>query len=350
MPDGTVDMQPAIAQASATTTKKPTLKVVFDHLDLDTLLCLWALIFKMSKRYHVVPVLVNSGEHLPPEETEDCDVVYVDMGGGPCDHHGKKLENTSSFVLVAEKYGFVRDPGMSVLLDLSRRVDNAREVPWDSIAHTINGLVRDREFKDPTTGEPDYGTILALASKLFEINYRQTFGRHQTQRDYQKCGAVTELLANGLKVVWVPKPRFRAVAFELDNADVVLWHSPVDPADPTGPQMIQIGAHRDRFIDLTEIVAALRRGEIRSRELGTGMGDAALERIVARYNRLDMVGTHPDVEGWYLHDSLTLILCGSERHPLKEGEATTMPLAHIFAALCHQLSLSGHKTEKAAAA
>ena len=349
MPDGTVDMQPAIAQASATSAKKPTLKVVFDHLDLDTLLCLWALIFKMSKRYNVVPILVDSGERLRPEETEVCDVVYVDMGGGPCDHHGKGLVNTSSFVLVAEQFGFVSDPGMSVLLDLSRRVDNAQEVGWDSIAFAVTNTLHNPWFRHVDSDELDVTKILEFVSILFDGVYKQTFARHKAKKDYDKGGVTRVVLENGVVVVLIPKPSLRDEAFRR-GADVAMWYSHI-PGDPSGAFTVQIAVNRaNKTIDLTAVAEMLRKCEIRSRRFGEGLGDAALDRIIEQFVGLDMVETHPQVPGWYLHDSLRLILCGSKKHPLKEGDTTTMPLAHIFAVLCHQLSLSGQKTEEAAAA
>jgi hypothetical protein len=55
-----------------------------------------------------------------------------------------------------------------------------------------------------------------------------------------------------------------------------------------------------------------------------------------------MVGIHPQVPGWYLHDPLDgchkLIVCGTKKHPLPEGHATRMSRNHIFAVMCTEVA------------
>ena len=314
------------------TPKHKLLKVVFDHLDFDSMLAAWG-IRKKRGVSNVILAKVPSGERLPADEAEGFDVEYVDMGGGDCDHHGKGLINSSSFVLAAEKYGFDKDAGMQVLLELSRRFDNAQEIPWDSIAHSVNGLRFHPWFRDPESREIDETKVMEFVFILFDNCYAQTLSRHKTAMEYSKVVQVKRL-DNGLWAALLPEPRFRGEAFHR-GVDVLVWTSPVDRKKPDGAFTVQIAVSRKSAVDLAPIVAKLRQVEMNTR---------GVKAVLAK---LDMVGVHPQVPGWFLLDPQLqdgklvhkFVACGTEKHPLPEGHHTKIGRNHIFAVTCSELSM-----------
>lgn len=329
---GAIPSDTATAAPQQKPAQKPK-KVAFDHLDFDSMVTAWALSKKLGKS-QVHFTLLESGYRLSPEAEEGFDVIYVDMGGGDCDHHGKGLKDSSSLVLAAKKYGFYTDPGMQMLIQLSIDVDNAKRVPWDSVAHLVNGLRFNPSFRDPQSGELDTGRVLEYVFVAFDNYYAQALSRHKSAREYDKhCKPV--VLENGLTVLLAPKPKYRGEAFDNRGVDVVMWTSPVNPEKPDDEFMVQIGVNNRKpncNVDLAPVIATLRKVEMLQRG------------VKAELSKLDMVGIHQQVPSWYLHDAQDgchkLIACGTEKHPLKgkEDEATRMSRNHIFGILCAELS------------
>lgn len=295
---------------------EPPYIAVIDHIDFDSLLSAWTLYYLIAKGNCTLKVL-NSGEKLPDDEARGNIVEYLDCGGGDCDHHGKGLERTSSFELLCKKYRLLDDPGLSVLLELSKKIDNAEEVHWDSIAWSVNGLEHNKDFKDPDSGDVDYGRIFEFASVIFDQNYRQTRNRYTAAKEYDECLAKKLIevrsLPNGRVVALLHgKPRLRNEAFKR-GADVVLFTEPVDRKKPFGDFHVQIAVNRNCAIDLAPLMADIRREEVNKRH-----GKRAHTLPLAK---LDMSGTHPQVPGWYgLHK---LIVCGTHKHPLTNPEDRT---------------------------
>lgn len=303
---------------------------VIDHIDFDSLLTVWGLRYLVANGNCTLK-MVNSGERLPEDEEAGYVVEYLDCSGGDCDHHGKNLERTSSFELLCKKYGLLDDLGLSVLLELSKKVDNAEEVPWDSIAWSINGLEHNRDFKDPDTKEIDYGRIFEFASVVFDQNYRQTKNRFDATQEYELLVAKklidVRTLPNGRTIVFLDnKPRLRNETFKR-GADVVVFTEPVDRKKPFGNFHVQIAVNRDNNIDLAPLMVSIRREEL-NRRLGK-------KANLTSFAKLDMSGKHPQVPGWFMldpqHGLHKLIVCGTHKHPLKDrDERTTLSKGAIL--------------------
>lgn len=303
------------------------LKVVFDHLDTDSMLCAWVFCRHIARRKKVTchPTMVDSGTKLSDEEAADFEVEYVDMGGGDCDHHGKGLVYTSSFDLVLKKYGFADDPGMQVLLEMSKKADNAVEIPWDSMHHIVTGALYDQNFR--ANDGPDVSRILDFAFVCFDICYRQAQYREKTKNEY--LGSVNEeILTNGLKIALLENGgKFRGYAFER-GVDLVIATEQANKKDRSEGIMVQIMVNRKSKLNLAPLAAHLRYAEMANR----GMQ--------AKFAKLDMVGMHPQVPGWYLHDpqpepengqmTHKLLVCGTRKHPGTKETRTVLTPKHIL--------------------
>ena len=313
--------------------------VVMDHIDFDSLLAAWSIARKGPRNVECEIVFVESGQRLEPEEAAAyVTIEYVDMGGGELDHNGKNMGFTSSFALVCEKYGLAQDPGMQVLLELSKKADNAVEIPWDSIYYHINASLYDRDFKKPGTNEIDRKKVVDYAFTSFDLNYRSTGARARSEREYEafkKDGGI-ETLQNGLTIaVLVGKPHLRGPVFQ-DGVDFAVWTVPADKKKPEAGYYVQMAVGRKTNLDLAPLVALLRHYEL----------DIRGNKRVSLLNG-DCVGKHVLVPGWFLMDPQNglhkLIVGGPRKHGLPLAERTKLSKPYLFGLLRMELAVMSYE-------
>lgn len=283
----------------------------------DALLCLWFMLKFVVKKNEYSISFVRAGERLAKDEEEafmadDCEIVYLDTGGGECDQHGKKLERSSSFELTCQKYKRQNEPGLQVMLELSRKSDNVEEIDPTSIHYQIRGLPS--QFRDKETREVDWQKVIDFAFIMFDIQYRRDTIVETNRRTYLRRGTPPVELKSGIKLaVLINHPEWRDAAYEA-GADVVLWTVQANRHDKDSGLNVGIQKHRkaQAKVNLKPVIAHLREAEMHKR------------RVKASFTKMDCDGMHPQVPGWFLHDSENLILCGSDTMPLMAEEFTTL--------------------------
>ncbi len=289
--------------------------VTHNRPDTDALACMWgAVSFIVKDGDDYVLTTTRAGERLPPEEEEGFDVLYMDTGGGDLDQHGMELARASSFQLLAQKYGFDKEPGIIPILELTLAADNIEEMPWTSAHYVLKGLQHHFWKKDEGT---DWARVFDTASIILDVLYGQALGRYEAKKAFDKAlhedNVQITNLPNGLKVIDVGfRPRLRGEAFER-GADVVVWMAPKGP----GVFYPGIQVHRHSDIKLGKVVSEIRRAEAEKRKVSSrGMDLFSFSPI-------------PELGGWFYHDSGKLVACGTQTHELTEEERTTLSRGKI---------------------
>lgn len=252
---------------------------------------------------------VSAGTARPGSE-KDPTVLHVDTGGGEFDQHGKSLARTCSAALLAAKLGLTNDPGLKTLLEWVTAVDNAEKLPPTHIHFITVGLHR----QSSCFGENNQVDWMKVKERIYEIfdMIHDQDTRRQRSRDQLPRNSSWKRLSSGVSVCSIfGRPDLRDAAFER-GADVVIWTSRNGKGFYVG-----IAVGRDSNVRLTGVVALIRYMEAKKRGLNLRVED------------LGYLNQAEPVRGWFLHDSLKLILCGSPKASLADDEYTQLTPAEI---------------------
>lgn len=276
--------------------------------DTDAFCCLWA-----ARRF-IVPedaecriVFIESSTRLDPEDEIGHEVIYMDVGGGPCDQHGKQLKRESSFGLLIEHYGLAKDEALEwclkPILEMTRATDNAERVHPMSVHNIFKGLRNFIREGDET----DWSGVCDAAFMMLDILYEQQRGRLKSFMKYEKVGRPRRL-RNGIVLSDLARePGLREAAWNT-GVDVVIW-------TPYRGRRLEVGiavGRGSRAVVLDAVVRNLRLLEARKRGINTDGQDLAT------------IGTLDSLPTWFYHDSRKLILAGSRSHRLQGDEFTQL--------------------------
>jgi hypothetical protein len=296
--------------------------VVHEHPDTDAYVCAWAADKFIAKNDPCSLAFVRSGEQLPADEADGYRVLHMDTGFGVLDQHGKSLERASSFELLCEFYELTDDPGLEAILEMTRATDNVEKVPLTSVHYLLKGL--HYHFCDRKTREVDWQACMDEAFTVLDILYGQARARRTSADDFARLNKL-ESFNNGIKFANLGgQARLREAAYNA-GADVVLWTIPPDRKN-SHQFNVGIQVHRDSPVKLVSLMDDLRRAEARQRGLN------------AKGHNLQAVGKDLFFGGWFLHDSLKLILNGSNSHPLELNEYTLLSRSQITNIVAARLS------------
>lgn len=293
----------------------PEIKTFVGHRfpDDDVWLCCYIAKKFFPKAANAKIVFVNAGESLPGLE-EDPSVLHFDTGGGEYDQHAKGLQQTSSAAVLAAKLELLEDPGLKPLIEMVNAVDSINPLPPTSMHYAIEGYPRMFQSE----GAINWQQVQTRVFELFDIVYNQEVARAKSRENLKQYAEWTTL-RNGLKVasiLW--HPELREAAFET-GATVVVW------TQSKGKKGFCVGIQRNREypqLRLDSTIETIRSGEAKARQ------------IDVRGKNLRYLGRKGVVPGWFLHDSLGLILCGSRSYKLKEDEYTKL-LPRQIAGMAH---------------
>lgn len=299
------------SRANTTTLAKSYKLVTHQNPDTDAYACLWA-VQRFVIEEEATSSVVFADEQLTAEEAGDSEVLYLDACGGDLDQHLRSLERGSSFELVCERYGLLDDPGIQVILEMTRAADNDERLPPDSLHHVLSGLRR--YFTDAATKKVDWENALPTAYMLLDSLYGQTLSRHNFAKEFAKIeDKVTFLLSNGLRLVVLFNNGRLKEAARNAGADVVLVTNKVPGGFNQFYVCIQVG--HDVDLKLDHVVSSIRSAEARRRLIPA-------EEWSTR--DLQALGGDRLFGGWYYHDSRRLLVCGTKKHDLIEGEHTRL--------------------------
>lgn len=312
--------QALIEQPVAETNDLPWKLVVHQRPDTDALACLWAADRFVVPNANVRQVcFIEAGCTLPAEDVEGFNVLYMDVGGGDCDQHGKRLVRASSFELLARKYGFIEDPGIRHILELTVASDNVERLDRLNMHYYFKGLPH--LLRDPTTQQVDWGGVVDRAYEVFNVFYGMHAAQATSHAQWREKGR-RQRLRTGINVgcIWW-NPGLREAAFD-DGSDVVMWTS------ARGKNRFEVGIQvgRRSRVTLIQVAAALRKAEAAKRNVELTGEEAAV------------IGACLQVPTWFLHDSTKLILAGSRSKRLLPEEYTTLTPSEIRDILVATLS------------
>jgi hypothetical protein len=297
----------------------PEIKTFVGHRfpDDDVWLCFWIAKKFLPKAANAKIVFVNAGESLPGSE-EDPSVLHFDTGGGEYDQHGKGFGQMSSAAILATKLELLEDPGLKPLIEMANAVDSINPLPSTSIHYAIEGYPRMFQAE----GTIDWKEVQTRVFELFDIVYNQETARAQSRENLKRYAEWTTL-RNGLKIVSILwHPELREAAFEA-GATVVVW------TQSKGKKGFYVGIQRSRECPQLRLDGTIET--IRS-------GEAKVRQIDVRGKNLRYLGRKGPVPGWFLHDSLGLILCGSRSYKPKEDEYTKLSPRQIVGMVHYALT------------
>lgn len=303
------------APASAT----PWILVTHQRPDTDAWCCLWA-----ANKF-IVPedasrriCFISAGDELDDSDAAGHEILYMDVGGGDCDQHGKRLVRGSSFQLLVERYNLNQDGVLDTLLELTRATDSVERIDPTSIHYIIKGLPH--ILREGTV--IDWSTIEAQVFLMLDILYGREQQRRAAALEFKKSG-VMRTLSNGLKFATLFfHPELREAAYEA-GAHVVMW------TNGRSKNHIEVGIQvgRDAVrVSLVGVARAIRSAEAKARGLD-----------VSKVN-LGADGTLEEIPTWFLHDSHNLILAGSRAKRLHGDEYTKLRAQDIVTSIQSALS------------
>ncbi len=301
---------------------RPWKIVTHIYPDTDAFACLWAAIKFIVGDAEYTVCFVRAGEQLSPEECDGYRVLHMDTGKGDLDQHEKSLKMSSSFKMLAEKYGFDQDPGIVPILNLTVASDNVEAIPRTDMHYLLKGLAY--QYKDPSSKEVDWGNALTSARMMFDIIYSQARLHHKNVATFERHGEM-RMLRNGLKLAYLGfRPEWREAAFEK-GADVAVFFSRPEghERDKHGPFYALIQCHRKYNkggLVLDRVIAALRTAEAKERGIQ-----------ITKDDDVWAIGSNPRFGAWMMHDSHCFISCGTRSHPLVHDiEYTKLSPTFIF--------------------
>lgn len=275
-----------------------------------------------SVEYRFVP----AGTALPGS-ANDPTVMHVDTGGGEFDQHGRSLEMACSAGLLAKKLGITEDPGLKAILEWVTIVDNAAaKLPPTHVHFQVTALPRQRSCQNES-GETDWMKVKERVYEIFDNIYNQEVSRIRAELDLPRFALWKAVSQEGgrqtIKVCFLfERPYLREAAYQK-GADVVVWTT---RNDKKGRYYVGVQVSRDSVVRLSRTAALLRFGEARKRGVELSPQD------------LTYIGQKEPLLGWFLHDSLKLVLCGSPKAPLQDHEYTLLSPQEIEKLVCIALA------------
>lgn len=298
---------------------RPWKLVTHYYPDSDAICCLWAAAKFIAKDAEHTLCFVPAGDKLPADDAEGYRVLEMDTGKGELDQHEKRLKRASSFALFCEKYGLSDDPGIVPILEMSRKADNVEDMSRTELHFVFRGLAYHYTDKNK---EVDWQAVCDYAFIALDILYSQ--GR-QRAKSTQELSSIMHRyeLPNGvvLATVWW-RPALRDAAFE-SGADVVMFTQNIDRK--ANLFYVGIQTNRKSRVTLETVISGIRLAEAQKREVETAGHD------------LRAIGIDPHFGGWFMHDSLKLVACGTRGHPLEGDEFTKLTPQEILGVLRERL-------------
>ncbi len=318
----------ALVKANVTNLDEDLPWILVSHRfpDSDSYACNWIAVRRIvgNADYRFV-FLSSNQERLSPEEEAGHRVLYMDIGGGPLDQHGKNLKDASSFQLMCEHYGFANEEALWPIIKLTIDTDNVKKIDPTSIHYVLSGL--QSYYRDAKSSEIEWMVCFDRAFMMFDLLYGREQQRLQSiveVKKFAKCYTLENKM--NVALIW-GKPHLREAAFDI-GADVVMWTVNKNKGrfqvgialNRETPESVQGG--------MESLIAGLRIAEAKKREIGSTVGhDLRASRASA-----DVFGA------WFLHDSKRLILCGSRSAPLAPDDYTKLTPHEICEIINRRLS------------
>jgi hypothetical protein len=298
--------------------------VVHQRPDTDALACLWAANKFIGGGDDELfrNFFIESSSVLDPEDLARFDnVLYMDVGGGDCDQHGRGLKNASSFQLLLEKFGLLEmHPGLKPILDLTIASDNVHEIDATSIHYILKGMP---SYLKDEKGQTDWNAVVSQAFMLFDILYSHTRQCRSSELEYRELSRkldIEHVLRNGYGIAELQwKPGLREAAYKK-GADVVFWTT-------HHKKYFEVGIQVNRFSDAT------LRGCVRALRLA----EASARRITLTEEELSEIGLPERMTTWFMHDSLKLIVAGSRSRHLEGDEHTKLKPHQILTIIKNEI-------------
>lgn len=233
--------------------------------------------------------------------------LFIDIGGGSFDHHGKKESNETSTSLVAAYLEIANNPELNSLLNYIQEDDlEGLHNRYGEMAYMVKCMHK----QGIDSKEVIKTTLQAL--RFFQAT--QMEWHYVVKEEFEEKCEVISVKRN--------KNKLRIGIIESDNVQVanygisVASFSMVIQKRSTGHVMILTNKHHR--IDLREIVGAIRKREL---EL---MG--VVQEIDPR--KLQYEGKSMQIPFWFYHRSLNAFMNGSDA--LSKALATKVPLSEII--------------------
>ena len=252
-----------------------------------------------------------------PNVSDYPDAVFIDIGGGAYDHHGKPDPTTAS-ALVAKSLGVIGDPALTKLLRYTERDDRygLGTVSKDQLDRTfgLSGLIGALNKQFPH----DADATVRIVLPLIEAHYTEEAKRiHEIPAEFaqlKKDGHVTE--------VDLPAHKLRAVLIESDNIGLPGFlraqaggrYDIVVQRRSSGHINILSRPQKDKKIPLERLAALIRAAEYYM-ETGT--------QLVKTFAELSVPARISEVPIWYYDQATNSIQNGGVHTDLTD--ATKIP-------------------------
>ncbi len=273
----------------------------------DTLVAIFLLkTFGKEKFAGVAEAQVEVRHQLKDGETFESllaqNILAMDVGGGPLDHHGK---NECTSELVARHLGIEKDPALQAMLSYARRDDKEGKgtISKDSIdrAFGLSGLVG--SLNKMYTSDPQ--KIVDAVMPLLAAQYHSAREHHvelphevaekSASGQFEKTDVRQENRTLSIAFVVSDKPSMPSYLRSVAGGhfDVVVQKSEKE-------NHYCILSRQERKVDLSKVAALirLREGELRGKDLGNDAED------------LGKNTRHDEVPMWYVDPATNSILNG----------------------------------------
>jgi hypothetical protein len=233
--------------------------------------------------------------------------MFIDIGGGMFDHHGKNGGKETSTSLVAEHLGISGNPELNALLSYIQEDDlEGLHNRYGELAYMVKCMHKQ---------QTDLSRVMDFTMQAIRyFQATQMEWHYVVKGEFEEKCEVIDIKRN--------KNKAKIGIIESDNVQVANYGlaaanmSMIIQKRSTGHIMILTNKHHR--IDLREIVAAIRMREL---EL---MGQA--REIDPK--KLQFEGKSMQIPFWFYHRSLNAFMNGSDA--LSKAPATKVPLAEII--------------------
>lgn len=246
-----------------------------------------------------------SAEEVAAMESEGA--LFIDIGGGSFDHHGKSGDAETSTSLVAAHLGISGNPELTALLSYIQEDDlEGLHNRYGEMAYMVKCM-----HKQGISSEE---VIRVTLQSLRFFQATQLEWHYVVKAEFEERCELVDIKRN--------KNKLKIGIIESDNVQVanygisVASFSMIIQKRSTGHVMILTNKHHR--IDLREIVGAIRMREL---EL---MG--SVKDIDPR--KLQFEGKSMQIPFWFYHRSLNAFMNGSDA--LSKAQATQVPLSEII--------------------
>ncbi len=233
--------------------------------------------------------------------------LFIDIGGGTFDHHGKSEGNETSTSLVATDLGIATNPELNALLSYIQEDDlEGLHNRYGELAYMVKCMHKQ--------GMDSLAAIKFTLQALGFFQATQKEWHYVVKEEFEeKCELVNvKRNKNKLKIGIIESDNVQVANYGISVANF----SMVVQKRSTGHIMILTNKHHR--IDLREIVGAIRMRELEL--MGT-------EREIDP-RKLQYEGKSTQLPFWFYHRSLNAFMNGSDA--LSKAPATKVPLSEIM--------------------